>query len=134
MNVGVTLFMGLVALSVAKSDKYNVVIKIATVAAATYLTRFSDWRYYGVLWILVFGLFHDSFAKQAIFFAIVALTRAWGYSGSLYNITMNCAVLLALPLLYFYSGEKGKKPRYGFYIFYPAHLLVLGIIKLLITT
>ena len=37
--------------------------------------------------------------------------------------------LLALPLLALYNGQPGCKGlKYGFYIFYPAHLVVLWVI------
>ena len=134
MNVGVTLLMGLVALTAVKSEKLNVITKIAVAAAATYLTRFRDWRYYGVLWILVFGLFRDDFAKQTVFFILIAAIRCWRYYSSPLGLIINSCVILALPLLFLYSGEKGKKPKYGFYIFYPAHLLVYGIIIMLMNT
>ena len=36
--------------------------------------------------------------------------------------------LAALPLLYCYSGQRGKrKMKYFFYIFYPAHLALLQL-------
>ena len=41
--------------------------------------------------------------------------------------------LLALPLLLLYSGKRGKwKLKYFFYIFYPAHLVVLQGLQLLL--
>lgn len=134
MNVAVTLLMGLIALSVVKNDKFNLFTKVAVAIAAISLTRFSDWRYYGVMWILMFGIFHGDFVKQAVFFTIVTALRCWHYSGDLYQIMMNSCVILAILLLYFYNGEKGKKPKYGFYVFYPVHLLILGIIRILIIT
>ena len=39
--------------------------------------------------------------------------------------------LIACVLLWRYHGEKGKQPlpKYFFYVFYPGHLLVLGLIR-----
>ena len=39
---------------------------------------------------------------------------------------------LAVPLICMYNGEKGRGWKYIFYVFYPAHLLLLFIIKNLI--
>lgn len=33
--------------------------------------------------------------------------------------------IIAAPFLYYYNGKKGPSFQYGFYIFYPAHLLLL---------
>ena len=40
-------------------------------------------------------------------------------------------ILLALPLLWLYNGQHGRKSKplqYAAYAFYPVHLLVLGIL------
>ena len=41
---------------------------------------------------------------------------------------------LTLPFLYQYNGERGnwKEMKWFFYIYYPAHLVVIGVIRLLI--
>ena len=41
--------------------------------------------------------------------------------------------LLAIPLLYCYNGQRGKwKMKYFFYIFYPAHLVLLQGLAMLL--
>ena len=41
--------------------------------------------------------------------------------------------VLALPILLLYSGKKGKlKLKYFFYIFYPAHIVILALIAILV--
>lgn len=36
---------------------------------------------------------------------------------------------LALPLIFTYNGQLGPKAKYLFYVFYPAHLLIIGLVK-----
>ena len=51
---------------------------------------------------------------------------------STYGI-LQLATWLAVPILYFYNGEKGKlNLKYLFYIYYPLHLTIIGIIRLMI--
>ncbi len=131
INVIGTLFMGLLALSAAKSEKLNIVLKVIACAGCIWLTRCSDWRLYGVMWVLAFGLLRGDFKKQAIAFVIIAFVRVVRMDDIVTQL-LQFAVVLALPLLALYNGEKGRQSKYGFYIFYPAHLLVLWMISLFI--
>lgn len=45
------------------------------------------------------------------------------------SLTELCA-LPAAALIYFYNGKRGKGPKYLFYAFYPAHLLVLAVLRM----
>lgn len=50
------------------------------------------------------------------------------------NYVQLCA-LFAIPLLFFYDGTRGRaRMKYLFYIFYPLHLAVIYLIKILISS
>lgn len=138
-NVIFSLAMGLLALTVWKSDKISHVPKILLAAVIALMTRTSDWRIFAVLWIIVFAEFRGDFKKQAIVFTAVAAVRVcYYYVFAVFPpvdiktvITQSCTVLALIPL-YFYNGCRGPKTKYGFYIFYPAHLLMFAVVILLI--
>ena len=98
-----------------------------------------DWSCIGSLVVLSIGSNRGKPLKQIIWsfiwiacYAVVyifALDMAYGF--------IQFGVVLTIPLLMLYNGKKSKYPmvnkimRYFFYIFYPLHLLVLGLINLL---
>ena len=55
---------------------------------------------------------------------------------ALYGL-LQLAVVLSIPLLACYNGQRGKNPRVNrvmkwvFYLYYPLHLTVLGLIRVL---
>lgn len=134
LNVMFTLFLGLLSLCICYS-KMHKIFKFFGVLCCCVLSLYSDWLFFGVFYILVFSLCRGNFTKQAIFFTVVTLMVAWlSYTPESPNLN-SLASLLALPLLYFYNGKKGSNSIYSkwlFYAFYPAHLLVLAVIKYLV--
>ncbi len=97
---------------------------------------------YGVFLPVVFYAFNHSTSKYAKTYmwviAFLIMVLYWGLSylmldKTVFNSYIDLFAVLSLVLLYFYNGQKGKgAPKYLFYIFYPAHILVLFLIKLLI--
>ena len=62
--------------------------------------------------------------SAAVLLAFIAYTT--GYFQQWYS-------LMAIPLLALYNGKRGKaKMKYVFYVFYPAHLVILYGIQMLI--
>ena len=81
---------------------------------------------YGMLGILVisfFYLFKDNFALIVISVSLSTLILGEG---------MQYFSLFSLILIYFYNKKLGKKSKLFFYLYYPLHILVLGVIKMLI--
>ncbi|SOC40878.1 TraX family protein [Ureibacillus acetophenoni] len=132
-----SLALGLIALAVVKGTKYPVYVKVLAVIACCILAVPADWYYIGVLWILFFGLFRGDIVKQLISFAVIGVLfhvthRIYDFGWLWLN---QLGMFLAVPLLLLYKGKQGKKSKilkWGFYIFYPLHLLLLYYIYIII--
>ena len=135
-NVVYTLFIGFCVLLAyerigSKAVKW---IVIGLLCAASY---FGDWMLIGPLWILCFYIFRDNKRRRFIVFGILAAIEVASCipfiisHGELWQV----GVLLVIPLLLLYKGERGSGSpvhKWAFYLFYPLHLFVLGAIKWLL--
>lgn len=128
------LLMGLIALSICKNNRIPVWGQICAVAACCLLAWTADWNYIGVLWVVCFGLFRTRFNLQMLGFAAIGILLyiipglAAGGSAAVFRF----GILLAIPLFALYNGSRGRKSnliKWGFYIFYPLHLIVLYLFR-----
>ena len=109
----------------------------------------TDYGMYGVIFILVFYLAkpENRISRSIAMFVIVFMEYAYPY---FYWVCENAGVslfllpgkmmhfapslsdfgfaLAAVVLVFFYNGKPGPKVKWAFYIFYPAHIALLGII------
>lgn len=148
LNVGFDLLAGLLALCAWKQIR-NPLLKFFGISCAFVLSILADWSIFGVGFILLFGIFHGDLKKQIIsfsmwggamvLFGVLGLPMARLFAGGFFSYQMalsqlfQAGIFLAIPLLKYYSGERGggKYGKWIFYVFYPLHLLLLGIIKTL---
>ncbi len=81
---------------------------------------------YGMLGIFVisfFYLFKENF--HLLFLSVSLITLVLGEGMQYFS-------LFSLILIYFYNNKLGKSCKMFFYLYYPLHILVLGLIKMLI--
>ena len=133
-----TLLLGLLAIIIWNS-KEKQILKFALIIVLCFLSLYGDWPIFGVLYCLIFAIYHNNFSSQCKAFIIITVFMVAGavfanvYSNNsplreLYQL----GVILALQLLFLYNGKKGKGAKFNkwiFYIYYPLHLIILGIIK-----
>ncbi|MCM3033350.1 TraX family protein [Niallia sp. MER 6] len=129
-----TLFLGLVALTIVQKPSISVFDKVMFVALCCLLAWMADWNYIGVLWIMFFGVFRGRFQLQILNFVLIGifLYAIPGIYTSGLNSVFRLGFLLVIPLLALYNGKQGRKSKvfkWGFYFFYPLHLLLLYILK-----
>ena len=99
----------------------NLVISLPAVAAFCWISEYigSDYGYGGVMTVVILYLLRENKDLQGI------LGWAW-------LAFYNSFELYAIPGFFLnrcYNGSKGKQSKYFFYIFYPAHLLILFLIR-----
>ena len=131
-----SLFLGLVALAVYKEASYPDWGKLLVVCLCCLLSIPADWNYIAVLWILFFGIFQGDRNKQLAAFLCVGgvyIFQGLNWEHVFVDLSIRMGILLAIPLLWCYNGNHGKKSRLiqlGFYGFYPLHLWLLFFIKI----
>ena len=108
------------------------------------LVTMVDFYHTGIMTVLVFYFFRQrkwwSYAGQAICLWYINTEMLGGFSyelqlfGQTYFLVRQSFALLALIPIWLYRGKQGyhsKKLQMVYYTFYPLHLLILGVIKLL---
>ena len=154
LNVGFTLFLGLCLLRVQHEveEKW---LKYLITGLLFLFSAFGDWNYRALLMVLIFDRYYDDYKNQVFVFVIFALSSDFlsmalqPFSMLRYgaHITLNSTMdfsiyphviselgrFFSIWLLRFYDGSKGKGgalAKYGFYIIYPLHLLILGLLQM----
>lgn len=130
-----TLFLGLTAIRLWESSKGNKPIKVIGILLLCLLSCIGDWAFMNVLGCLFVHIYRNNPKAKWIAFTLtfllpnVLLLLLAGFSGMWFQF----GVLLVPLMLYFlYNGKSGSKAgfhKWFFYLFYPAHLVVLAILR-----
>ena len=127
---------GLLMLRVCDS-RLGTPAKVGCVLGICLLTFPSDWSCIAALCILSIGSNRGKPARQlawSMFYMAIYAAVYFFALDKLYGLIQLC-VVLSVPLIGLYNGKRGDSPRVSrflgkfFYFYYPAHLLVIGIIR-----
>lgn len=136
-----TLFLGLLAIWLWDKGKCARWVKILGITGLCVISMIGDWAAFVVLWSLFFHIYRDNPGKKWRAFTIVGLISClipWLAVIFLpqsiwWSVLHNAGIFMAPFLLQrFYNGEPGRKNamnKWFFYVFYPLHLLLLGLLK-----
>lgn len=130
-NIGLTwLFSLLLLISIDREDRSRLVkgIEVMAILAAAYLLNI-DYGIYGVLMPLAMRQrkYYNMFLSVVVLWAVYTLMN--GIAG-----LIQIASCAAVPILYAVVPQDSRirLPKYFYYVFYPAHILLLVILKQII--
>ena len=100
-------------------------LAVIAMAVLAFLVK-ADYTMFAVASVFLFYAFKDTnhFVRPIPGVAFLALTRTVGYY---------CTTGLSIIPLLLYNGKKGKGLKWLFYAFYPGHLLLLYVLKMILT-
>lgn len=139
-NVLFTLLLGLLALYFydhMKSRPGFWLVFAGIVLASSFL----DWGLIGVPMVLLYAHTKEKWKRlllpyllPLLFFVLFPLfsmqTGFLDYLPQTLFVLVGCT--LSIPLLGAYNGERGRPMKYFFYVFYPVHIIILGLIRMVV--
>lgn len=133
-----SLLGGLVLLRVNARTDLSATKKFLAVIAVCLVTFPADWSCIAAMCVLVIGSNRGQPKKQIIwcFFFVSLYVLVYCLALDVTYGLVQYATILAIPLLCLYNGKRGKNPtinrymKWLFYIYYPLHLTIIGIVKL----
>ena len=131
-----SLACSVVALYIANKTNLKEWQKWILIMLINVITFSSDWSCIAVMAILFMYPNRGNLKKQFIsmsFWIFIYAIISYLFVSKTYGL-ITLAVALAYPLLNIYNGEKGKMNwmKWFFYLYYPLHLVIIGILRIAI--
>lgn len=131
-----SLAWGLVLLAVNDNEKVKQWQKYILIMLVCVITFPSDWSCIATMAIFHIGTNRGNFKRQMAGMMLWTLMYAIVYFLFIDRVYafIQLGTCLTIPLLWLYNGRKGSWKGMGklFYVYYPAHLVVCGIIRILL--
>ena len=131
-----SLAWGLVMLRVVNSEKIkSSSIKVVWIVLICIVSFPSDWSCVAALCVLAFGANRGEQKKQSFWLVFYVAIYAAVYFFAIDQVygLLQMGVVLSIPVIRRYNGQRGKNAdinrvmKWLFYIYYPLHLFVIGI-------
>ena len=131
-----SLAWGLVLLQVNDSQNLRQWQKTDMILLVCLITFPADWSCVATMAVLFLGTYRGDFRKQMLWMMIWSAIYAAVYFFFIDKVYafIQLFTCLTIPLLRLYNGQRGSWKGMGklFYVYYPAHLVLCGILRVLL--
>jgi len=135
-GVAWSLAWGLVLLYIHDKKQWKSWQKILTTILICLITFPSDWSCIATMAVLYIGLNRGNFKKQMACMMLWTMMYALVYFIFIDKVyaVIQLGTCLTIPLLRLYNGKRGSMKGIGrlFYIYYPLHLFICGMVRILL--
>lgn len=131
-----SLAWSVVLMVIVTADRLPQWSKLALIGFICFITFPSDWSTIAAMCPVYLYMYRGNFKKQALAISIWTALYAAVYfifMDRVYGL-LQMGALLSLPILKQYNGERGtwKGMKWFFYLYYPAHLIIIGLVRVMI--
>lgn len=133
------ILLGIMILYIIKADNIKLPLKITLVLIFLISSALSDWNIIAIAYILAAEILRNNTKLKFIALAVISVFAAAipiiysviSDGGVWYQSLYMLGVFPALAFLKLYNGKRGKRffgSKWLFYIYYPAHMLIIGLV------
>ena len=131
-----SLAWAVVLIFIGRNDRIPQWMKIVSIVLICVISFPSDWSSIAVMCPFFLYAHRGNFKMQAwdiVLWTFIYAAVYFLFLDKLYGI-LQMFTFLSIPILSCYSGERGKWKgmKWLFYLYYPAHLVVIGIIRIIL--
>jgi hypothetical protein len=132
------LVLAVLLIDIEQNEKIPLWLRLLVIPIACILAFPSDWSATPVMASLFLYYHRGNFRRQSldiVFWTAVYAAAYMLFIDRPYGLVQLCTCL-SLPLLKQYNGTRGKGNcmKWLFYIYYPAHLILIGFLRILLNT
>lgn len=127
-----SLLLGLLAVWLLDTQRLSAGLRSLGILGLCVMAIPGDWSFYAVLFVLLFFCCRDRPTQKWLAYCLLCVCKLMEHGPIGFQI-YGLGLFLVPPLLQFgFHDQPGRKTalsRWGFYCFYPIHLLILGLIR-----
>ena len=141
-NIVLTLLLSLLILIIYDSSRINIIFKIMMIMLCLGITYVwnMEWAIIAPLIVFVFYILRDKpvwrFVSYEILMIGYVLISMGGFEALISKVLFILVIQVPIIIItFFYNGQEGRFPvfsKYFFYLFYPVHMMIIFMIKVII--